>query len=89
MGVPLLDLGIDDVESNHCEAEDEGGGDLPGCVKLWRSVVANTVNDALSPTPSRERDRARTWLTTASPDHQLALLWQIFCVHGIPKSLFL
>jgi hypothetical protein len=68
-GVPLLDLAIDDVESNHAEAEDDGGGDLPGYVRLWRAVIANTVADATSPVPSHDRDQARAWLTTASRDH--------------------
>jgi hypothetical protein len=72
MGVPLLDLAIDDVEAGRVEADELSDGELPGCVKLWRSVIAQAAADALSPTPSHERDQARRWLTTASLDHLLA-----------------
>jgi hypothetical protein len=71
MGVPLLDLGIDDAPSGG-DVHELGGGDLPGCIKLWRSVIATAVADALASTPSRDRDRARRWLTEPSEDHSLA-----------------
>lgn len=71
MGVPLLDLAIDDMETGRVEAHELGDNELPGCIKLWRSVIANAVAEAMSPTPSHDRDQARRWLTTASPDHWL------------------
>jgi hypothetical protein len=70
MAIPLLEA-IDDTLSA-VEVRDLGGGDLPGCIRLWRHVILNAVADAVNPTPSKDRERARKWLTEPSEDHLLA-----------------
>jgi hypothetical protein len=72
-GAVLLDLGIDDALSACDVQPDEGVTDLPGCVKLWRAVVAAAAAEALSPVPSPQREAARRYLTTPSADLEMIL----------------
>jgi hypothetical protein len=72
MGVVLLDPGIDD-EPSAVDVREPDVTDLPGHVRLWRSVVAQAAHDAMASAPSRERDEARRWLTRPTADLDLAL----------------
>jgi hypothetical protein len=81
MGVPLLDTRLDEAEPI-CDVQDDGIIDLPGHIRLWRSVVNQALTDAVGK-PGHTRDRARLYLTKPSPD-----LPQVLDFAGIDDAAF-